>query len=316
MLNRIKYRVLQGEQITRDEAIQLAQYDPYKLATSANQIREHFCHNQFHLCSIINGKSGQCSENCKYCAQSIHYNTNIDVYDHLDTAHILDEAKHNDQKGVRRFSIVTSGRTLSDSELSYICSVNQAIQQSCKLSICASHGLLRFDQFQQLKASGVTRYHNNLETSRRYFPYVCTTHTYEDKIIAIRAARKAGLEICSGGIIGMGETMEDRIDLAFTLRELNITSIPINILSPIPGTPFAIRTPMEDDEIIQTVAIFRFILPTAMIRLAGGRGRFQDKGKQLFLSGANAAITGDMLTTQGISIDDDKTMLKKLGYQL
>lgn len=315
MLNNIKDRIIQGALITKQEALLLSQYSANELAACANEIREVFCHNQFDLCSIINGKSGRCSENCKYCAQSIHYNTNIEEYDLLNIERIVEEAKHNDQKGVERFSIVTSGRALSDTQLDYICQVDQAIQQSCKLSICASHGLLRFDQFQRLKAAGVTRYHNNLETSRRYFPSVCTTHTYDDKIDAIHAARQAGLDICSGGIIGMGETMEDRIDLALTLRELNITSIPMNILSPIPGTPFAHMTPIQDNDVIKTIAIFRFILPSAMIRLAGGRGRFQDKGKQLFISGANAAITGDMLTTQGISIDDDKRMLTELGYQ-
>ena len=167
-----------------------------------------------------------------------------------------------------------------------------------------------------MKAAGVERCHCNIETSRRYFPEVCTTHTYDDKIDNIRRAQEAGLDVCSGGIIGMGENWEDRIDMAVSLAELGIGSIPINVLRPIPGTPFEGMTAMSDEEVLRTVAIFRYINPTAWIRMAAGRGQFTEGGRELFESGANAAITGDMLTTTGTSMADDIEMFKKLGYEL
>lgn len=316
MLNHIKDRILQGGHITKTEARALWDEDLISLAASANEIREYFCGNTFDLCSIINGKSGKCSENCAYCAQSIHHQANISTYDLLDKDIIIKEATHNAQKGVHRFSIVTSGRALTDEDLILVTEIDQVINESCNIFLCASHGLLSLAQFSLLKSAGVKRYHNNIETSRRYFPTICTTHTFDDKLQAIQYAREAGLDICSGGIIGMGETIEDRIDLAITLRELHVTSIPINILTPIPGTPFENLPILQEDDIIRCVALFRFINPKAMIRLAGGRGNCQQAGKHLFFGGANAAITGDMLTTQGISIDRDKAMLKELGYHL
>ena len=166
-----------------------------------------------------------------------------------------------------------------------------------------------------MKEAGVNRYHSNLETSRRYFPFICTSHTYDDKIANIRRAQKAGLDVCSGGIIGMGETWEDRIDMAISLAELGVYSIPLNVLRPISGTPFEHLPPISNKDILRTVAIFRYINPTAWIRMAAGRGQFADGGARLFQSGANAAITGDMLTTTGTSISSDVRMFKQLGYE-
>ena len=190
------------------------------------------------------------------------------------------------------------------------------LHQECSLSLCASHGFLSYEQFLALKEAGVNRYHENIETSQRYFPHICTTHSYQDKIDSIRLAQKAGLEVCSGGIIGMGETWEDRIDMALSLSELGIFSIPINALSPIPGTPFENREPLSEDDILRTIAIFRFFNPTAQIRLAAGRSLMQQSGKRAFLAGANATITGDMLTTSGTNIQQDRTMLLELGFDL
>ena len=158
--------------------------------------------------------------------------------------------------------------------------------------------------------------HNNLETSRNHFPEICTTHTFDDKVAAIRAAQAAGLTVCSGGIMGMGETKEDRIDMALTLRELGIGSVPVNLLNPIPGTPLERQKPLTADDMRRIVAVYRFLLPDAFIRLAGGRGLLADKGKGCFQSGANAAITGDMLTTAGITVETDKELLKELGYEV
>jgi biotin synthase len=212
--------------------------------------------------------------------------------------------------------VVTSGKKLAEDELESICNSYSEIRKNSDISLCASHGLLSFEQLLKLKNVGVQRYHNNLETSRRNFPNICTTHTYDDKIKTIKAAQKAGLEVCSGGIIGLGETMEDRIDMALDIRELGVKSVPVNILSPISETPYGKLPALTADEVRKTVAIFRFILLDAAIRLAGGRNLMPDKGRLLFLSGANAAISGDMLTTSGIILGDDMKMIKELKFDV
>jgi biotin synthase len=316
MIQQIKNQVLDGEQISKATALALCDAELEELCAAANEIREYFCGNAFDLCSIVNGKSGKCTEDCTYCAQSSHYRASVTSYPLLDGNTLLNEAAHNEEKGVLRYSVVTSGRGLSDDEFDSVCRSYQTIKERQNISLCASHGFLSPNQFARLKAVGVTRIHNNLETSRKFFPYVCTTHTYDDKIASIKMALKAGLDVCSGGIIGLGEAMKDRIELAFELKSLSIQSIPINILSPIKGTPLENNTVLTEDEIRRTVAMFRFILPRAALRLAGGRGLLRDKGRSIFAAGANAAITGDMLTTSGIQIDDDIAMVTKMGFEV
>ena len=266
--------------------------------------------------SIINGKSGKCPEDCKYCAQSSHYSADTAVYPLLSTDEILREAKANAADGILRFSIVTSGKRLSDQEVEQVCDSFRKIRETCGISLCASMGLLSQKQFKMLKSAGVVRYHNNLETSRRFFPHICTTHTYEDKIQAIRDARESGLTVCSGGIIGLGETMEDRIDMALTLRDLQIRSVPINVLNPIPGTPLEHNAPLPEDEVCRTAAIFRFLLPDSILRMAGGRGLMEDQGRRVFRSGANGAITQNMLTTGGIAVREDRQLAEELGFEI
>lgn len=316
MLEKIIKRIIDGGNISYQEAVMLVDIDLEKLKQGANQIREHYCSNHFDLCSIINGKSGRCSEDCKYCAQSRYYQTEIDVYDLLDVNQIKEMALYNQNKGVGRFSIVTSGRKLSDFEFDKLLGIYRQLNNSCHISLCASLGLLNFEQFNKLQEIGVTRYHNNLETSRNYFKNICTTHTYDQKIQVIKDAKAAGLQVCSGGIMGMGESWQDRIDLAFTLKELEIKSIPINILNPIAKTPLEHQKPLLKEEIERIIAIFRFINPDATIRMAGGRGLLDDQGVSVFESGANGAITGDMLTTSGITIDDDQKNIKSLNYEV
>lgn len=314
-IQQLKSAVIDNHQVTKEEALALSQAPLEELCTAADELRQHFRGNDFDICTIINGKSGRCSENCKYCAQSAHYSTAIEEYPLLDEERILQEAVYNEAKGILRYAIVTSGRNLSDTELAVLCERYRALHDKCKISLCASHGLLSLEQFEQLKAAGVARYHNNLETSRRYFPQICTTHTYDDKIKTIKNALAAGLDVCSGGIMGLGETMADRIDMALDLRQLGIKSIPINVLNPIKGTPLADTPKLTAEEIRRIVAVYRFLLPDSSIRLAGGRGLLADKGRAAFRSGANAAISGDMLTTQGISISDDMAMLRSLGFR-
>ncbi len=213
-------------------------------------------------------------------------------------------------------SIVTSGKTLTDREVDKLCKLNHTVARSFNIELCASHGLLQYEQLKRLAQSGVRRYHCNLETSRRFFSKICTTHSYDDKLKAIQNAQKAGLGICSGGIMGLGETMEDRVDMALELHELGIESVPVNVLSPIAGTPLAQSPVLATDEICRIVAIYRFILPKAAIRMAGGRGAMDDNGAAVFQSGANAAISGNMLTTARICTKNDKEMLGQLGYRL
>ncbi|WP_372518708.1 biotin synthase BioB [Candidatus Ruminimicrobiellum ovillum] len=316
MLKELSNKILnENYHITKQEAISLIDTDLKELSLYAEKIKQKFCGNKFDMCSIVSGKSGKCSENCKFCAQSSHYKTSIKEYPLLDSPNIFKEAKHNADKKVKRFSIVTSGKKLSDTEIDSVCQTYKDIKNKCDILLCASMGLLSYEQLVKLKQAGVTRYHCNLETSRRFFPSICSTHTYDDKINTINLAKKAGLEICSGGIFGLGETFEDRIDMFFDIYNLGIKSVPVNVLNPIKGTPFENNKILSQEEINRTVAIARFILPDAFIRLAGGRLLFKDKGVSMFSSGANATITGDMLTTSGTSIDEDFDTIKKLGFE-
>lgn len=314
MVNKIKNKILSGEKITYGEALSLADAPINQLISAADEIRKHFCGNIFDICSIINAKSGRCSEDCKFCAQSAHYKTNINEYPILDKDEIIKNALYMAEKGVLRFSIVTSGKALTNKDVNILAETIKEIKSKSNISICASLGLLSDENFKKLKDAGLERVHNNLETSKNFFPKVCSTHTFDDKVNALKAALKSNLSVCSGGIIGLGESMQDRIDLAFSLEKLNIKSVPLNILSPVKGTPFENNKPLSEEEILKTTAIFRFIIPDAFIRLAGGRSILKDKGKKAFLSGANAAITGDMLTTCGISVDTDMQIIKETGY--
>ncbi len=316
MIEKLKKKIFNNENISKKEALLLYEAPLEKLCTASDEIRKYFCGNTFDLCTIINAKSGKCTENCKYCAQSAYYSTNTLEYPLLDTEELVKHAHYNDKAGVLRYSIVTSGKSIRETELDLLCEGIREIKAKTSIQVCASLGLLSEAQFKKLKEAGVSRIHNNLETSRSKFPDVCTTHTYEDKINAVRSAKRAGLSVCSGGIMGLGETKEDRIDMALTLRKLLVSSVPINILNPIPGTPYENRNPLTVDEVCRIIAVYRFILPSASIRLAGGRGLLADKGRACFLSGANAAISGDMLTTAGITIKDDMALLKELNYKV
>ncbi|WP_300625761.1 biotin synthase BioB [uncultured Megasphaera sp.] len=315
-VNELANKVLQGRQITKEEALFLYEQPLLKLCGSADKIRRHFCANQFDICTIINAKNGNCSENCRFCAQSAHHRTGVVAYPLLSKEEIVAQARSNHEQGVLRYSIVTSGKSLSDPEVDAMCEAILEIREKVGISVCVSFGLLNEQQFRKLKEAGVTRVHNNLETSRRNFPNICTTHGFDDKVQAIRAAQAAGLSVCSGGIMGLGETVEDRIDMAFSLQELGVLSVPVNLLNPIPGTPFERNERLTEDDMRRIVAVYRFILPRAAIRLAGGRGLLPDKGKSCFISGANAAISGEMLTTAGITTKTDMLLLKKLGYEV
>lgn len=315
LLKSLQEKVFAGQNIDKEEAMQLLEAPLEELCQAADEIRRHFCQDAFDICTIINAKSGRCSENCQYCAQSACYKTDVEEYPLLSAAEVVQAAKYNAEQGVLRFSLVTSGKRLSDKEVDAACEIIRQLAAECDISICASFGLLNEEQFCRLKEAGLSRVHNNLETSRKFFPQICTTHSFEEKIAAIQAAQRAGLSVCSGGLMGLGESMEDRIDMALQLRELGVTSVPVNMLNPIPGTPLEHNKLLTNAEMRRICAIFRFILPKAAIRLAGGRKLLGDSGRACFQSGANAAISGDMLTTTGETIASDKQILAELGYR-
>ncbi len=307
--------IINGKRLTKADAPAVFIEAPLsQLREGADRLRAHFVGEAVELCSIINGKSGRCSEDCRYCAQSCHYHTGAGEYPFLPTEEIVAAALANASEGVHRFSIVTAGRRLAGADFESAIKAYRAIKETGTIALCGSHGLLNQKQFVALKEAGVTRYHENLETSRRYFPSICTTHTYDDKIKAIKSAQAAGLSVCSGGIFGMGETWEDRFDMALSLAELGIKSIPLNVLTPIPGTPMETYDVLKEEEILRTIALFRYCNPDAHIRFAAGRGVLSSFGEVAFTSGVSAAITGNMLTTAGGStIQKDKEMLRALG---
>ncbi len=309
-------QIINGKRLTKEDDLSfLLDTELEILCGCADKLRRHFSGNKADLCSIINGRSGRCSEDCKFCAQSVHHCTGIEEYGFLDIDTISAECNHNENQGVDRFAIVTAGRRLSGEEFEKALETYRNLTRDNDVRLCASFGLLEEEQFEMLRNAGVTRYHANIETSRSNFKNICTTHTFDDKLECIHRAKAAGLEVCSGGIIGMGENWQDRIDMALTLSELGVSSVPINALIPIKGTALENTKRITEADILRTVAIFRFILPDVNIRLAAGRNLMTECGKKAFLSGADSAITGDMLTTSGNSIREDIEMLHSIGYK-
>lgn len=313
-LKKLADDIINGKRLTRkDDLSFFIDCELDALLEGADKIREYFCGDKVDLCTIINGRSGRCGEDCKYCAQSAHNHTNCEVYDFLPKEKILAEALANEKEGVDRFAIVTAGRSLSGEDFEKAIDAYETMHKECKLDLCASLGFLTKEQFHRLHEAGVTSYHDNIETSRRNFPNICTTHTYDEKIATIKTAQEEGFCVCSGGIIGMGETWEDRLDMAVSLAELGIMSIPINALMPIPGTPLENLEQLSENDILRTIAFFRYINPEANVRLAAGRALITNDGEAAFSGGASATITGNMLTTSGSTIESDKKLLSGIG---
>lgn len=314
-MTKLADEIIAGRRISREDDLSMfLTCDLKELCDGADRIREHFIGDKVDLCSIINGRSGKCPEDCKYCAQSAHNHTKCEIYDFLPEEKIVEACKLNEREGVDRFSIVTAGRSLSGEEFEKAIHAYETMHAECKIDLCASMGFLNAEQLHRLHEAGVTSYHHNIETSRRNFPNICTTHTYEQKIETLKLVKEEGMCACSGGIIGMGETWEDRLDMAISLAELGIDSIPINALMPIEGTPLENQPQLTEDEILRTIAFFRYINPEANIRLAAGRALLTNDGESAFQSGASATITGNMLTTVACAtIRSDKQMLKDLG---
>ncbi|MBR6403962.1 MAG: biotin synthase BioB [Eubacterium sp.] len=310
--------IIEGRRLERDEGlhtlIHFFESESLDIFTEgADKLRKHFIGERVNLCAIVAGKSGNCGENCKFCAQSAHNPTGCEVHKLMEYDEIYAEARSDEEAGVDRFAIVISGRKPSGEDFMKLLEIYRKLRDNLKISLCASLGFLSQEQFNALYAAGVTNYHNNIETSRSYFEKICTTHSFDDKVANILRAKKAGLNVCSGGIIGMGESFGDRIDMAFDLAELEIKSIPINVLLPIKGTPLESIQNLSEEEILRTIAAFRFINPEADIRMAAGRILIKDNGKKAFESGISSTITGNMLTTTGSTIERDISMLKSMG---
>lgn len=317
MIKELKEKILNGYRITFKEAIALSKVEnKEELYEHANELRKHFCGNDFDLCSITNAKSGRCSEDCKWCSQSAHYKALVEEYDMVDVNTAVDMAVNSATKGVKRHSLVTSGRTVSERTLEKLLFVYEKIKEKTDIQLCASMGLLSKEQLLKLRLAGVKKYHCNLETAPSFFSNLVRTHTIEEKIETIKAAQEVGMEVCSGGIMGMGESMEQRIEMAFLLRDLNIDSIPINILNPMPGTPLEKAKPLSEEEILTTIAVYRYISPEAWLRFAGGRMQIKSFQHKALKAGINAAITGDYLTSTGANINDDLVEFRKVGYSV
>lgn len=316
-LGSIEEKVLAGGEVTREEADYLAaNADLDALCDAADRIRKHFVGDKVDSCSIVNARSGLCGEDCKWCAQSVRYDTGCDCYNFIDSDQVMEAASRNEQEGIRRISLVTSGRAVSDRDMPAFCEVYKRMNRETSLYLCASMGLLSKEQMKMLADAGVKRYHCNMETSEKVFSRLCTTHTPEDKKATIRAARECGMAVCSGGIIGMGETMDDRMDFAFELAALDVDSVPINILNPIAGTPLEKQPLISEEDVIRTVALFRFILPAKSLRFAGGRMRLSQQSMlRIMKGGMNGVLMGDMLTTIGNQIADDRRLFQEAGME-
>lgn len=318
MIETFKRRVLSGEKLSYNEAVELTKVeDKEALYKSANEIREHFCGNAIDLCSITNAKSGKCTQNCKWCSQSRFYKTKVEEYEIVDENIAVTEAVMNAKKGVKRHSLVTSGRRVSDKTLDNLIPIYKKIKEQCDISLCASMGLIDKSQLERLRDEvGIEHYHCNLETAPSYFSEVVTSHTQEEKIRTIKAAKELGIKICSVGIIGMGETMEQRVELAVALRDLDVQSIPLNLLMPIEGTPLENAKPLMEEEVLTTIAVFRFLNPKANLRFAGGRIQIKHYQEKALHAGISAALTGDYLTSTGSDIEDDLRTFKEAGFSI
>lgn len=312
-LKYLKNKVLDGKGVTLGDALELAVgANTDELCDAAEEIMNKFVGRKVDSCSIVNARSGLCTEDCKWCAQSKRFHTGCEIYSRISDEDMMNAASHNEREGIHRFSLVTSGRKVTDSEIDDFCRMFRLLSEKTTLYLCASMGLVSREALEKLKEAGVKRYHCNMETSERYFKKLCTTHTPEDKKRVIRDAKELGMKVCSGGIIGMGESLADRLELAFELKELDVDSVPINILNPIPGTPLGDMPLIPEEEVIRTVALFRFILPEKTLRFAGGRMRLSDKSlKRIFHGGMNGVLMGDMLTTISNQIADDKKLFRE-----
>lgn len=311
-------RVLAGGEITVDEAkalIRTSDDDTMVLLAMADKIRQKFSGDAVDLCAIINARSGSCPEDCKFCAQSAHYKTCTKTYGFLPEDEVVAAARKVKAAGAARFDIVTAGRDQHNpKDFDEIVHLIRRIRQEVGIEVCCSLGFLTPEQAKRLHDAGLSRLHCNIETAPSYFDQVCTTHTIEEKVQNVATAQAAGIRVCCGGIIGLGETLDQRVEMAFQLKKMGIDAIPLNVLNPVPGTPFEHNARLSPMEILRSFAMFRFVLPKAQIRTAGGRQVNLRSLQSLALAGGmNGVMIGNYLTTKGTDPADDITMLHDLG---
>lgn len=284
-----------------------------ELITLANRTRAEVFGATFELCSIINAKSGHCTQDCKFCAQSVHYSTKTHAYPLQTEEAILMAAQKAEAAGVRRFGIVTSGHSINQAELLELAQTISIIKNKTSLEVCASLGILEKKDLSVLKQAGLSRYHHNLETSSAFFPQICSTHDFRDRINTVQNAQQVGLEVCSGGIIGLGEDWKERIEMALTLKELAVNAVPLNIFVPIEGTPLESIAPLTPVEIIRTIAIFRIILKDQVIKIVAGREKMlKDFQGLAFMAGANGMFLGGYLTMSGREVEEDQKLVEEI----
>lgn len=301
-----------------DELLSLPDRHLPALFAAASRLREHSFGRQVALCGIVNAKSGRCPEDCAFCAQSAHHATGVRSYPLLDDDALIAGARQAAASGAACYGIVTSGSGISGGEeLERICRVIRRIVAEGIVAPGASLGTLTVPAAAALKAAGLVTYHHNLETARSFFPAICSTHAYDDDVATIRCAKAAGLRVCCGGLFGLGESMAQRLELALTLRELAVDSVPMNFLDPVPGTPLAAMPPLAPLECLRTIALFRLVLPTVHITVCGGRQRnLGELQSWAVLAGASGLMTGDYLTKSGCDPHDDHRMLQDQGLIL
>ncbi len=320
LIETLKNKAIQNITPDFEESLQILNLPPEALPSlleAASSVRFHYKKNTVSTCAIVNAKSGRCSEDCKYCAQSVHHDCQIAVYPLLSPESIIEKAK-NEEVGSVRFGIVTSGKALFDSDLTQIAETIYGFSKNnLKQKPCASLGLLTKNDLQKLQSAGLCRYHCNLETCREYFPQICSTHSYDEKLATINAAKEIGLELCVGGIFGLGETLCQRAQFLYELKEVSPDSIPLNFLVPIKGTRLGHLPQITLWESVKIIALARFLMPEMDVRVCGGRVEvFKDTMDLVFLAGANSIMVGNLLTVKGRSVEDDLTLIAKLCLEV
>ena len=319
-IQKIGDKVLEGGSVSMKEILPLLEAkgpDVMDLVAVANRVRVEFNGNEIDLCSLLNAKSGKCSEDCAFCAQSAHYQTDAPTYPLMNADQMVKEAKEAQKRRTGRFCLISSGRQLNDKEFEVILSGLDRIRKETTLDLDCSLGTLSEERAEALKRVGVTRYNHNLETAETHFSKICTTHSFKDRVQTIEVLKDQGFSICCGGIIGLGESPQQRLELAFSVKQLGIECIPFNILNPRPGTPLEHSEAIPPIEIIKTISLFRLVLPKGTIKIAGGReANLRDLQSLALLAGANGLIVGNYLTTPGRNAEDDLTMIKDVGFQI
>jgi biotin synthase len=317
-------RVLAGEQLGRRDGLALIAQPVGELAAAADMVRREFSDGTVDACSIVNAKAGNCAEDCGFCAQSAHFDTGIDTYGFLEPEEILEAAKRAEADGAQRFGIVVAEKGVSKEqrpeEWEKVIQAVRLVRDETDIEVDASLGILTEEEAEILVEEGLNHYNHNIETSRRYFPEIVQSHTFEDRLHTLRVAQEAGMDLCAGVILGMGESPTDRVDAAIELQEIGVSSLPVNILNPVEGTPLGEEHDtalISTEEVISTIAVYRLLHPHARVRLTGGRevNLAGDEQHLPFEAGADGMLTGDYLTTEGQDPADDIEIMRKAGLE-